>query len=381
MPADAPRSRGRFLKRVVLNASRFLRFAAPEHGASRLPWAGIDGGGDLLPGAAFRPGRAAGAAEAAPGTCASAGLLVALWLAWAAEPGVCGAGQSRASFPRSWFSPGMFAYDQYGIFFKLLLLLGTAVSLLLALHSREISGKNQGDFFLLLVAVCAGGMFLASAANLLMIYLSLEFLSIISYALAGSLRRDRKSAEAGIKYVVYGAMSSGIMLFGMSYLYGLTGTLNLLDTAAPGGRRVQGRGFDRFWSWRTVMAPRRAAPWRPSWRCSSPVPLQDRRRAVPLLVAGRVRGRADGGHGVLLGGAEGRGLCGADPRAVRFLPHRPDHARMALLPARGKHRGGAGRPDHGHRQPGGAGAIQRQTHVGLFVHCPRRLHARRACRS
>src|SRR5262249_45313931 len=90
-------------------------------------------------------------------------------------------------------------------------------------------------------AVCMGGMFLASASNLLMIYLSLESLSIVSYAMAGFLRRDRKSAESGIKYVIYGAMASGIMIFGMSYLYGIFGTLNLFG---PGGIATQMTAFE-----------------------------------------------------------------------------------------------------------------------------------------
>src|SRR5437868_12911275 len=125
---------------------------------------------------------------------------------------------------------GMLIFDQYGTFFKFILMIGTVVSLLLSIHARELFGKNHGEFYLLLVAVCLGGMFLASASNLLMIYLSLESLSIVSYAMAGFLRHDRKSAEAGIKYVIYGAMASGIMIFGMSYLYGMTGTLNLFGT-------------------------------------------------------------------------------------------------------------------------------------------------------
>src|SRR6185436_14562576 len=111
--------------------------------------------------------------------------------------------------------------------FKFVLLLGTIISIFMALHAKELAGPNRGEFFLLLTATCLGGMFLSSATNLLMIYLSLESLSIISYALAGYLRQDRKSAEAGIKYVIYGAMASGIMIFGMSYLYGLTGNLQL----------------------------------------------------------------------------------------------------------------------------------------------------------
>jgi len=127
---------------------------------------------------------------------------------------------------------GMIVYDYYGAFFKFVILLGTIVSLLVAIHARELFGKNHGEFYLLLVAVCLGGMFLSAATNLLMIYLALESLSIVSYAMAGYLRRDRKSAEAGIKYVIYGAMASGVMIFGMSYLYGLGGTLSLLDDPA-----------------------------------------------------------------------------------------------------------------------------------------------------
>jgi len=121
----------------------------------------------------------------------------------------------------------MFFFDWFGTAFKVVLLLGTLTALIVAIHAKELYGKNHGEFYLLIIAVCAGGMFLCSASNLLMIYLSLESLSIISYAMAGYLRKDRKSAEAGMKYVIYGAMASGIMIYGMSYLYGLTGTLNL----------------------------------------------------------------------------------------------------------------------------------------------------------
>lgn len=122
---------------------------------------------------------------------------------------------------------GMFVYDHFGVAFKSIVLLGTLVSVIVALHAKEIYGRNHGEFYMLLLSVCLGGMFMVSASNLLMLYLSLEALSVISYAMAGYLRRDRKSAEAGIKYVIYGAMSSGIMIFGMSYLYGLTGSLQL----------------------------------------------------------------------------------------------------------------------------------------------------------
>lgn len=154
------------------------------------------------------------------------GLLVAMWLSVEALGKAPVANGATLILQKSIYS-GMIVHDHFGTFFKVLILLGTVFSLLLAIHARELYGKNHGEFYLLLTAVCAGGMFLASSSNLLMIYVSLETLSILSYAMAGFLRRDRKSAESGIKYVVYGAMASGIMIFGMSYLYGMCGTLNL----------------------------------------------------------------------------------------------------------------------------------------------------------
>jgi NADH-quinone oxidoreductase subunit N len=162
------------------------------------------------------------------------GLLIALWLNVQQHYEFMRAISNGTPIHKQIFS-GMIFYDQFGNFFKFVILLGTVIALMLSIHARELFGKNHGEFYLLLVSVCAGGMFLASASNLLMIYLSLESLSIISYAMAGYLRRDRKSAEAGIKYVIYGAMASGIMIFGMSYLYGLSGTLNLFDS--PGGAK------------------------------------------------------------------------------------------------------------------------------------------------
>ncbi len=163
------------------------------------------------------------------------GLLVAAWLNLQQFQQFSAALQHDGMVGHKHIFMGMLEYDQFGNFFRFVILIGTIISLLVAVHARELSGKNHGEFYLLLMTVCTGGMFLASATNLLMIYLSIESLSVISYAMAGYLRRDRHSSEAGIKYMVYGAMASGIMIFGMSYLYGLSGTLNLLDT--PGGPR------------------------------------------------------------------------------------------------------------------------------------------------
>ena len=99
----------------------------------------------------------------------------------------------------------------------------------LSYSSREVERPQEGEFFALLLALTLGMFLLASATHCLMIVLSIEFLSICSYVLTAFKRNDQKSTEAALKYVVYGALASGIMLFGFSYLYGLTGQLDIRE--------------------------------------------------------------------------------------------------------------------------------------------------------
>jgi hypothetical protein len=87
--------------------------------------------------------------------------------------------------------------------------------------------SGKGEFFTLLLSCTFGMMLMAGANDLLMMYLSLEFVSITSYIMAGFLRKNRKSAEASLKYIIYGAAASGFMIYGMTFLYGLTGSLNV----------------------------------------------------------------------------------------------------------------------------------------------------------
>jgi NADH-quinone oxidoreductase subunit N len=82
------------------------------------------------------------------------------------------------------------------------------------------------------MAIVVGMFLMASATDLLMVYLAIELVSMVSYALAGFRKGDRKASEGSLKYVIYGGVASGVMLFGMSYLYGLTGTTNILELGA-----------------------------------------------------------------------------------------------------------------------------------------------------
>ncbi len=112
------------------------------------------------------------------------------------------------------------------VFFKLLLALSLLAAVWMSLGSREVRGRpNEGEYYALAARRAALGMFLmASAANLLMAYLSLEFVSLTSYVLTGYLRHNRRSGEAALKYLIYGGVASGAMIYGMSWLFGLTGS-------------------------------------------------------------------------------------------------------------------------------------------------------------
>ncbi|NOY53719.1 MAG: NADH-quinone oxidoreductase subunit N [Deltaproteobacteria bacterium] len=122
---------------------------------------------------------------------------------------------------------GMMVVDHFAIFFQWIFLVTTVVALLMAVRSDEIEKQNEGEYYILTVAVCFGMFFLAASTHLLMILLSFEMISIVSYVLAGYLRGDPRSSESGIKYVIYGAFTTGIMIYGMSLLYGLTGSLQI----------------------------------------------------------------------------------------------------------------------------------------------------------
>lgn len=126
----------------------------------------------------------------------------------------------------------MLVVDSYAVFFKALALIGIAIVVLTAMPYMQGRTPYIGEFYALLLVVGLAICLAVSAVNLVMVYLSIEFLSITSYVLAGFLRQDRKSGEAAIKYFLYGAAASAVMLYGMSLLYGATGTTDLADLAA-----------------------------------------------------------------------------------------------------------------------------------------------------
>lgn len=123
----------------------------------------------------------------------------------------------------------MIAVDRFALFFKYLVFGGSALVILFSMQSSELNTgtRRLGEYYALLIALTLGMVLMTGASNLLMMYLSLELTSISSYILSGYTKEAEDSAEASLKYVIYGAVSSGMMLYGISILYGLTGAVDI----------------------------------------------------------------------------------------------------------------------------------------------------------
>jgi NADH-quinone oxidoreductase subunit N len=134
--------------------------------------------------------------------------------------------------PRDLFH-GLIAADAYSSLFRLVIAFVTGTVLVISKPKLEDEGTREpGEFITLLLVLTLGMNLMAASRNLLMIYLSLEMVSVISFVLAGFKLDDAKSSEAALKYVVFGGVASGIMLYGMSFLFGVSQSLDLGAIAA-----------------------------------------------------------------------------------------------------------------------------------------------------
>ena len=124
---------------------------------------------------------------------------------------------------------GTVASDPFSDFFKVLILLSTALVILISFNSKELKDYRVGEYFSILTILSFGLFLMVSAIDILMVYLAIEIVSIMSFFLAGYLKKNPHSNEASLKYVIYGAFSSGIMLYGLSILFGLTGTTKFFE--------------------------------------------------------------------------------------------------------------------------------------------------------
>ena len=130
------------------------------------------------------------------------------------------------------FLAGMFILDPYALFVKLLVLAATALTVAISGRFLEEGGYRPGEYYALILFATTGMLFMVSGYSLLSIWISLELMALSSYVLAGYFKREKKSNEAALKYFILGALSSGVLLYGISLLYGATGSVQIGEVAA-----------------------------------------------------------------------------------------------------------------------------------------------------
>ncbi len=167
-------------------------------------------------------------------------LAIATWATWSVSHAPIGPdGLTAMDKPVALFH-GLIVLDPWAVLFKYLSWGVTALAIWMAAPSLEITSERMGEYCALLLSIAVGMSLMASSTDMLMIAIGVELVSLVSYALAGFRKHNRRASEAALKYVVYGGVASGMMLFGMSYLYGLTGSTNVVGAGAALQQFVEG---------------------------------------------------------------------------------------------------------------------------------------------
>ena len=155
------------------------------------------------------------------------------WLMWAALAVLAASAWALTPFAgvSATAARGLMAVDGFGLFFKYLFLLAAALTILLSQKFLDVEGVRPGEYYVLVLCATLGMMVMAAGVDLVTLFIGLETMAISFYILTGYIKPNRRSNEAAIKYFVLGAFSLGILLYGMSLLYGLTGTTKLREIA------------------------------------------------------------------------------------------------------------------------------------------------------
>src|SRR5208337_4420372 len=137
--------------------------------------------------------------------------------------------QIQSTMPRALFGfYNSLLVDRFAIYFWYLFLAGAAISILMSVHYLDLEDEHHGEYYALLLLSVVGMMCMAAGIDIVLLFIGLELMAISTYVLVGFLRRDRRSNEAALKYLLLGAFSSGIFAYGLSLLYGLSGSTNLV---------------------------------------------------------------------------------------------------------------------------------------------------------
>jgi NADH-quinone oxidoreductase subunit N len=127
---------------------------------------------------------------------------------------------------------GLLAVDQFGLFFKIIFLIAAAITVLMSVPYLQIEGATSpGEYYFLILCATLGMFVMAGGIDLITIFIGLETMAVAFYILAGFIKPSQRSNEAAVKYFLLGAFSLGILLYGMSLMYGLSGTTNLRQMA------------------------------------------------------------------------------------------------------------------------------------------------------
>ena len=244
---------------------------------------------------------------------------------------------------------GLLAVDSFALFFKAIFLVAAIFTVLMSVRYLEIEGASPGEYYFLVLCATLGMMIMAGGIDFITSFIGLETMAVSFYILAGFIKPNQRSNEAAVKYFLLGAFSLGILLYGMSILYGLSGTTNL-RSMADDLRDARGGCADRAGrssSWSSGMGFKIAAVpfhmWAPDVYEGAPTPI-----TAFLSVGSKAASFAMLLRIFLEGSA---GLRDGLAPALRDSGHCHD--------------------DGG--QPGGADADQSQADAGLLVDRPRRL--------
>jgi NADH-quinone oxidoreductase subunit N len=137
---------------------------------------------------------------------------------------------------------GMYVLDEFALFFKYFFVVSGMLTVIVTMADEqfESEARSMGEYYSLVVAMVIGMIMMASSNDLLMIFVSMELVSFSAYILTGYFKRNLRSSEAALKYLVYGAVSSGLMIYGFSLIYGMTAQTNLIKISAS----LAAHGYD-----------------------------------------------------------------------------------------------------------------------------------------
>ena len=134
-----------------------------------------------------------------------------------------------SSVPATTLFSDAIVIDPFSSFMKIVIIISTLLVIAASWANKELENYRKGEYFTIMGIMVLGLFLMTSSVDIIMLYVSIEVVSIMSFILAAYLKLDTRSNEAGLKYVIYGAFSSGVMLFGLSIVYGLTGSTSYFD--------------------------------------------------------------------------------------------------------------------------------------------------------